>query len=80
MDSANECLRLMAEELMRECARCGCLLTGFLLKVDGAPFFMHFGTVEERGAALAELHARLCEMVDDGRPVIEKTVRVKGDA
>ena len=73
-------VRLLAEELVRACSKKGYGLTGFIFSASPTPFLMHIGSVSEVGPKLTELHVRLCDMADDGRPVVKRQVRMKGDA
>lgn len=65
MEGAEDVI-MIVELLMKECARRGFGLTGFVFKPDEqAPFLMHFGTVKETGPALTQVHVMLCDMVEE---------------
>ncbi len=69
-------LRLFIEEFIRVCSEHKAAVTGFVFCGDPV-YFVQFGNTKDKGDDLKTLHARLCEMADDGREVIRHKVQDK---
>jgi len=70
----------LTEQLIRLCGKRRVLLTGFLVSTSDPPLLLHFGTVKESGDDLVALHEKLIGITGDGRSVVRRNVRARGDA
>ena len=76
-------VELMANELVRVCARYHVALTAFAFAAgsdDGSkkPFVFHFGTIGDRGNNLRRTHDMLLDFIE--RSGVEQKILYKNDA
>jgi hypothetical protein len=74
-------VELMANELVRTCAKHRVALTAFAFREalgEAKPFIFHFGTIDDKGENLRKTHDTLLDFLD--RSGVERKTLYKNDA